>query len=175
MWFSSGHPLIIYLFSVSNSLATPFFTSFLIQLRYCLLSFQGHSCQCLKPHPTSVLLSAVFVHSCFPFLNRLLGLVSNGTIFLLSAHFLTFHKDYFKTLYFCKLAFHSSISPILLRELELSVGNSLQFPYQIYKPTYVYTQLFFLKPFLPPGLDLTPWTKHQTFLTFVSIFKSLPS
>lgn len=124
-------PLIPFLSPISSALQ--FLMYFLNQLRGFHLPFLDHSCPCPKTPSSSVLLSAFFVHSCFPISNRLWGLVSKCAMCLM---------DYLKTV--CKLAFHFWISPILLIKLELSVGNSLQFPYQIYKPATICTDLFFL-------------------------------
>lgn len=93
----------------------------------------------LKPH---LCVSGPLSH--FPVSNKRLGLLSNCTLLLSSAHFLTLHKDYFKNLYFCQIPFHSSVSPILLRKLELSGGSLLWLPHQTYKPSCIYTPLFLL-------------------------------
>ena len=89
-WFSVGHSLFIDFFPTFQLTSIPIPHVLLIQLRHSHLSLQNP-----KTPPGSVLLSTVFVHSCFPTSSRLLGLVSSCTTFLLSTHSLTSHKDYF--------------------------------------------------------------------------------
>lgn len=134
--FSLGHALSTNPFPISQLLShlhssCPTLSS--LDTTFC--HFRITLASILKPHPTLVLPSAIFVCSCFPISNTYLGLVSNYTMSLLSTVLFTFSKDNLNPLHF-------SISPMLLRKLMLSFGNSLRFLYKIYKPTYVYTHLF---------------------------------